>query len=187
MKRLLSWLNWFDRAAIIVLLTLLVAVVFLQVASRFVFKLPIEWSEEMARFLFIWFCWLGCSYATVSFHHIRITAHLRLLPPVLAKFLLQLGDLLWIGFNAVVVVGGIMYLGSILEYPYRSMITDINMLWIFLPIPVIFLVFTLRVVANLLRPDYVEQTLGEQEREAAEEVEIASSNANHSSDRTSKP
>ena len=187
MKRLLSWLNWFDRAAIIVLLTLLVAVVFLQVASRFVFKLPIEWSEEMARFLFIWFCWLGCSYATVSFHHIRITAHLRLLPPVLAKFLLQLGDLLWIGFNAVVVVGGIMYLGSILEYPYRSMITDINMLWIFLPIPVIFLVFTLRVVANLLRPDYVEQTLGEQEREAAEEVEIASSNANHSSGRTSKP
>ncbi|MEZ5593132.1 MAG: TRAP transporter small permease [Gammaproteobacteria bacterium] len=187
MKRLLSWLNWFDRAAIIVLLTLLVAVVFLQVASRFVFNLPIEWSEEMARFLFIWFCWLGCSYATVSFHHIRITAHLRLLPPVLAKFLLQLGDLLWIGFNAVVVVGGIMYLGSILEYPYRSMITDINMLWIFLPIPVIFLVFTLRVFVNLLRPDYVEQTLGEQEREAAEEVEIASSNANHSSDRTSKP
>ena len=173
MQKLLNWLNHFDRAAIILLLTLLVAVVFLQVASRFVLKLPIEWSEEMARFLFIWFCWLGCSYATVSFHHIRITAHLRFLPPALAKFLLRLGDLLWVGFNAVVVIGGIMYLGSILEFPYRSMITDINMLWIFLPIPVIFLVFTLRVIYNLLRPDYLEQTLGELEREAGEEIEIA--------------
>ena len=173
MQKLLDWLNRFDRAAIIVLLGLLVAVVFLQVASRFIFKLPIEWSEEMARFLFIWFCWLGCSYATVSFHHIRITAHLRFLPPGLSKFLLRIGDLLWIGFNAVVVVGGIMYLGSILEFPYRSMITDINMLWIFLPIPVIFLVFTLRVIYNLLRPDYLEQTLGELEREAGEEIEIA--------------
>lgn len=173
MNTLLSWLNRFDRAAIIVLLALLVAVVFLQVASRFVLKLPIEWSEEIARFLFIWFCWLGCSYATVSFHHIRITAHLRLLPPRLAAFLLRVGDLLWIAFNLVVVAGGILYLDSILEYPYRAMIIDINMLWIFLPIPVIFLVFTLRVLANLLRPDYFEQVMGELEREAGEEIELA--------------
>ena len=64
MKWLMRWLNRFDQAALLVLLSVLVAVVFLQVSSRFVFKLPIEWSEEMSRFVFIWFCWLGCSFAT---------------------------------------------------------------------------------------------------------------------------
>lgn len=173
MKRLMNWLDRFDYVAILILLAALVAVVFLQVASRFVFKFPIEWSEEMSRFLFIWFCWLGSSYATVKFHHIRITAHLRFLPPRLAMVLLRAGDLLWIAFNLFVVVAGVMYLHSILEYPYRAMITDINMFWIFLPIPLIFVVFTLRVAFNLFDPRYLERSLGEAELEAAEEVEAA--------------
>jgi TRAP-type C4-dicarboxylate transport system permease small subunit len=173
MKRLMFWLNRFDTAILLVLLAMLVVVVFLQVASRFVFKLPIEWSEEMARFLFIWFCWLGCSYATCSYHHIRITAHFRIMPRGLALWLLRLGDLLWIVFNLFVLVGGILYLGSILEYPYRAMITDINMFWIFLPIPVIFLVFTLRVAVNLFDPNYFDATMSEAEREAGEEVSMS--------------
>jgi len=169
----MTWLSRFDQAILLVLLALLVVVVFLQVASRFVFKLPIEWSEEMARFIFIWFCWLGCSFATCSYHHIRITAHFRIMPTRLALWLLRLGDVLWIAFNLVVLLGGILYLDSILEFPYRAMITDINMFWIFLPIPVIFLVFTLRVAFNLFDPDYFRLTMSEAEREAGEEVDIA--------------
>ncbi len=167
MKRLMHWLDRFDHAAILILLAGLVAVVFLQVASRFVFKIPIEWSEEIARFVFIWFCWLGSSYATIRFHHIRITAHLHFLPARVARGLLILGDLLWIAFNAVVVVAGVMYLYSTIEFPYRAMITEINMFWIFLPIPVIFVVFTLRVVYNLFDPRYLERSLGDAEVEAA--------------------
>jgi len=173
MRQLMTWLNRFDYTMLLVLLGLLVAVVFLQVASRFVLKLPIEWSEEMARFLFIWFCWLGCSYATCSYHHIRITAHFWLMPQALATRLLRLGDVLWIAFNLTVLYGGILYLQSIMEYPYRAMITDINMLWIFLPIPVIFLVFTLRVAVNLFDPDYFRMTMSEAEREAGEELEMS--------------
>jgi len=173
MRRLMSWLNRFDYTMLLVLLGLLVAVVFLQVASRFVLKLPIEWSEEMARFLFIWFCWLGCSYATCSYHHIRITAHFYILPKVVSLWLLRLGDVLWIGFNLVVLYGSYLYLESIMEYPYRAMITDINMIWIFLPIPVIFLIFTLRVAVNLFDPDYFQKTMSEAELEAAEEIAMA--------------
>lgn len=166
MKRLLHALDRFDHAAILVLLALLVAVVSLQVASRFVLKIPIEWSEEVARFLFIWFCWLGSSYATLKFHHIRITAHLRLLPPRWARALLVAGDVLWIAFNGFVVVAGVKYLVSTIEFPYRAMITDVNMFWIFLPIPVIFVVFTLRVLNNLFDPRYFERSMSDPEVEA---------------------
>ena len=167
MKRLLTWLDRFDQAAILVLLSGLVTVVSLQVASRFLLKIPIEWSEEIARFVFIWFCWLGSSYATVKFHHIRITAHLRLLPPRVARVVLVVGDLVWIAFNLFVVVAGLMYLHSTIEFPYRAKITEINMFWIFLPIPVIFVVFTLRVGYNLFDPRYLERSMSDAEVEAA--------------------
>ncbi|MBL8330922.1 MAG: TRAP transporter small permease [Rubrivivax sp.] len=166
MKRLMLWLDHFDHAAILILLSGLVAVVSLQVASRFALKIPIEWSEEIARFLFIWFCWLGSSYATLKFHHIRISAHLRLLPRRVARAVMIAGDLLWIGFNAFVVVAGVKYLHSTMEFPYRSMITDISMFWIFLPIPVIFIVFTLRVAYNLFDPHYFERSMSDPDVEA---------------------
>jgi TRAP-type C4-dicarboxylate transport system permease small subunit len=173
MKRLMHWLERFDHAAILILLSALVVVVSLQVASRFVFKIPIEWSEEFARFIFIWFCWLGSSYATLKFHHIRITAQLRVLPPKLARGLMVAGDLLWIAFNLFVVVAGVMYLRSTMEFPYRAMITEINMFWIFLPIPVIFAVFALRVAYNLFDPRYFERSMSDPEVEAVEPVEVA--------------
>ena len=166
MNRLMRWLDRFDHAAILVLLGALVTVVSLQVASRFLLKIPIEWSEEAARFIFIWFCWLGSSYATLEFHHIRITAHLRVLPPRVARALLVAGDVLWIGFNLFVVVAGVKYLLSTIEFPYRAMITEINMFWIFLPIPLIFVVFTLRVVRNLFDPRYFERSMSDPEVEA---------------------
>lgn len=168
MKRLLAWLDRFDQAAILVLLSVLVAVVSLQVASRFIFKIPIEWSEEIARFVFIWFCWLGSSYATLKYHHIRITAHLRLLPLRVARAVLVAGDLVWIAFNLFVVAAGVKYLHSTIEFPYRAMITDINMLWIFLPIPLIFVVFTLRVGWNLFDPRHFERSMSDPEVEAVE-------------------
>lgn len=166
MKRLMHWLDRFDHAAIVILLAGLVAVVSLQVLSRFVLKVPIEWSEEVARFIFIWFCWLGCSYATLKFHHIRISAHLRLLPPRWARAVMVAGDLLWIGFNLFVVAASVKYLISTIEYPYRAMITEINMFWIFLPIPVIFVVFTLRVVYNLFDPRHFERSMSDPDVEA---------------------
>lgn len=166
MKRLMHWLERVDHYAILVLLGTLVAVVSLQVASRFLLKIPIEWSEEIARFVFIWFCWLGCSYATLQYHHIRITAHLHALPPRLARWLLVAGDLLWIAFNAFVVFAGVKYLLSTIEFPYRAMITEINMFWIFLPVPLIFAVFTLRVAANLLDPRHFERSMSDPEVDA---------------------
>lgn len=166
MKRLMTWLDRFDQAAILVLLVGLVAVVALQVASRFLLKIPIEWSEEVARFLFIWFCWLGSSYATLKFHHIRITAQLRVLPVRIARGVMIAGDLVWIAFNLIVVVAGVKYLHSTIEFPYRAMITEINMFWIFLPIPVIFIVFTLRVGYNLFDPRHFERSMSDPEVEA---------------------
>ena len=50
-----------------------VLLVFLQVVMRTVFKNSLSWSEELARYLFIWQTWLGVSIAFKEDEHIKVT------------------------------------------------------------------------------------------------------------------
>lgn len=38
---------------------LLIATVLMQIFTRIFFKLPFSWTDELARFTFIWYCFLG--------------------------------------------------------------------------------------------------------------------------------
>ena len=43
------------------------------IISRVVFLAPSPWTEEMARFMFIWMVFLGLSYSTLRGTHIQVT------------------------------------------------------------------------------------------------------------------
>lgn len=173
LQGLLHWLNNFERFAVIALLAALVAVVFLQVASRFVLELPLAWSEEISRFIFIWFCWVGASYAVHEYLHIRITAQFLIMPRALRALVVRLGDLVWIAFNLFALYASWMFLASIREFPYTAMITGVSMFWIFLPVGVFLAIFTLRLIVNLFDPDHIERTCrGEVEVSIEHDLEI---------------
>ena len=55
----LTILEW----ALCVLLTSIVAVTFIQVVSRYVLQSSLAWTEELARYMFIWLAALGAAYA----------------------------------------------------------------------------------------------------------------------------
>jgi TRAP-type C4-dicarboxylate transport system permease small subunit len=46
--------------------------VFLQVVFRYVFQSPLSWSEELARYLFVWSGFLGVALATMRGAHFAI-------------------------------------------------------------------------------------------------------------------
>jgi len=52
----------------------------LQVLSRFVFHIPVPWSEEAMRVLFIWATFLGASLAVKHGAHLSVKALLLVLP-----------------------------------------------------------------------------------------------------------
>ena len=76
-----------------------VGLVFLQVIMRYVFHNSLYWSEELARFVFLWFSWVGTSFAVREGAHLKVT----LLGDRLGGFpkkLLELTSLLiWIAFS----------------------------------------------------------------------------------------
>ena len=57
---------------LVLLMSAEVIIVFWQVLARFVFKTPSAWSEEIARYMFIWLVWIGAAYATKENKHIKI-------------------------------------------------------------------------------------------------------------------
>ena len=57
----------------IIILAFVTVIVFLSVGARYIFEAPFEWSEEIARYGFIWICFLGYALAEKSGDHFRIT------------------------------------------------------------------------------------------------------------------
>lgn len=69
-----------------VLLALLVATTLLQVLSRYVLSKPLDWTEETARYLFVWVAMLGAGMAAKDRAHFFVDLLLERLPPRLGKY-----------------------------------------------------------------------------------------------------
>jgi TRAP-type transport system small permease protein len=104
--RLLEW-------AIAALMVALVVVVFAQVALRYLTYQPLAWTEEIARYVFIWLSLLGAALGGWRGSHFAVDVLPRLLPPGGERALRSLlrlveaafyGLLAWAGLRIVQVV-----------------------------------------------------------------------------------
>jgi TRAP-type C4-dicarboxylate transport system permease small subunit len=69
-----------ERWVMIILVALLTAVTFLQVFSRYAMRNPLFWTEELARFLFIYVCMIGIAMGIGTKGHYGFENLFRALP-----------------------------------------------------------------------------------------------------------
>jgi TRAP-type transport system small permease protein len=69
---LTAFLDRLACRACVVLFAAILLVMVLQVAFRYVLNAPLTWTEELARYLYIWACWLGAPVALRRGNHIVI-------------------------------------------------------------------------------------------------------------------
>jgi TRAP-type transport system small permease protein len=62
------------------LTVVMVAAVFLQVVFRYVVNQPLSWSEELARYVFVWASMLGASMGVKKKTHFGLDALIKLFP-----------------------------------------------------------------------------------------------------------
>jgi len=122
-----------------------------QVFLRFVLNKNISWLEEVSRFFFVWAVYFGFILAANEDKHIRVIAHFNYLPKRIQIILLTISDLLWIVFNIVIIYKGFEYVFSMIEFPYYSQTTGINLLYIHLIVPIGFCLMTIRIIQNVVR------------------------------------
>ena len=70
-NKLYDKFNKFNEWFIIVLMSAMCLVLLAQVVSRYVFGKPLTWSEELARYMFVWLALLGSAWCGRNHIHVR--------------------------------------------------------------------------------------------------------------------
>ncbi len=76
-----------EAVALVTLLSVMTVVVFLQVVYRYVLNQPLHWSEELARYLFVWLSILGATLALQKRGHFGLDVLFRIFPKQLKSYM----------------------------------------------------------------------------------------------------
>ncbi|MDO4547250.1 MAG: TRAP transporter small permease [Clostridia bacterium] len=83
--------------------------IFIQVVFRYVFTNPLAWSEEIAKYLFIWMTFIGGYVGARQNKHIGVEALQKALPGVLGKGVKSLAYLITAAFFIIVLYNTCAY------------------------------------------------------------------------------
>jgi TRAP-type C4-dicarboxylate transport system permease small subunit len=148
----------FEEIFCSVILALMLVILTYQVVLRFIFNNSNAWSEELARYMFIWFIFVGASYAAQKLAHIKIDALINLYPERVRKYVWLMGVLVWIGFNVIVIITSGRYAVVLHRADQVSLGLGIKMSYVYAAIPVGYLLMTFRLLQNLYKTIFSAKT-----------------------------
>lgn len=139
-----------EEALMVLLLALMSVLIGAQVFMRYVMDNSLAWSEELARYCFIWATYLGVSYAVKRNAHICVEAAVAKLPARLRPWFVILSHFLFIVFAALVVKEGYALTMKIFSFGQTSSALGLPMGWIYLAPTVGFALVIFRLLQSIL-------------------------------------
>lgn len=149
--KVIHWLDkYFEEGLSALLLAAMSIVVMIQIVLKW-FNMPLSWSEEMARYMFIWLIYIASAYAVKKRTHIKVEI-LSLLLKEKGNFILDvIADLAFLIFATV-----IAYFGWIATYRIAfvhvqaSPSMHINMGWAYMSFALGCTLMAIRLVQDLV-------------------------------------
>lgn len=106
--KLLKWLDRnFEERLLVILLIVTVTLTFIQVVMRYIFHNSLAWSEELARYLFLYLIWIGAAYAVKREQHLRIEIILNRIPKEKLKTFENFIYFIWLGFSVFLFISSL--------------------------------------------------------------------------------
>jgi TRAP-type C4-dicarboxylate transport system permease small subunit len=146
--------NHLEEIFLLPALVFSVALIFAQVVMRYIFGNSLSWSEELARYLFVWQVWLGVSYAARNRTHLRITILKDRLGPGAQKILELAVTAIWVGFGLFVVFKGTQLVMRVAMFNQVSAALQLPMMYIHMAVPVGCGLMVIRLLENAAK-DYL--------------------------------
>lgn len=122
------------RWMIIGLMLVMTVIVFAQIFFRYVFNVPLGWSEELARFAFVWVSFIGASALMRVKEHINVTVFTDLFPSRLRAACILTANLCAMICIYFFLVGGVELTRN--EWKQLAPALQIPMGWVYIAIPV---------------------------------------------------
>ena len=94
-----------------VTLALMSAIIVAQVFFRYVLNNSLSWSEELARYLFIWTIYIGISYGVKMDKHVAVDAVYSYMPKGVKKYYAMIAYALFLLFAVAIVYYGVTVVG----------------------------------------------------------------------------
>jgi len=101
------------QVMVFILLSIMIVNLAINVLTRYVFKFPIIWAEELGRYIMVWCAFLGMSIAVRDGDHVNITFIRRFFPRVVQKILFHLGNIIVFIFLVAVMLKSLEHMSTL--------------------------------------------------------------------------
>jgi TRAP-type C4-dicarboxylate transport system permease small subunit len=126
-------LRW-EGLALAGLIAIMTAIVFAQVVFRYLLSSPLVWSEELARYLFVWVTMIGSAMAVRMGLHYGLDILVKPLPRALAAFAGMLGSAIIAAIAITLIWQGLKESAIATRHFASSM--EISMAWFYSALPI---------------------------------------------------
>ena len=134
---------------LITLVVVMTVVVLLQVIYRYLLTQPLYWSEELARYLFVWISLFGAALSVQRRGHFGMDFFFRMLPDKGRRFLIFVIFLLMGVVIFVLVIQGIVLVQKTAAQQSPAM--EISMGWAYASLPVGALLMAVHLLVMVLK------------------------------------
>ena len=150
LKKLVNTYDKTEEILLIVSLVVTVCLIFAQILMRWLVNNSITWSEELARYIFIWQIWLGTSIGFKDDKHIKITIIRdkfgdkgKAVYDIIARLIL-------LAFCAFMVMMGMKMVQQLANTHYLSAALRMPMSWVYMALPFSSMIVCLRIIGKIV-------------------------------------
>jgi len=144
--------NYLEEVAITVCMGYFTLATVLQVVFRFVLQMPAAWTDETARYSFIWMMFLGAAVAVKKNTHISVDILQAVIKnPAAKKALNMTTKSIFLIFTIICTVVGVQVCLLILQFPQTSPVLEISMFWVYVSMPVGMGLASLRLIQSFFK------------------------------------
>lgn len=167
-KSILKLLDQFESYICQFLLVFFVVILFMQIILRAI-NMSLYWTEEIARYAFLWFILFGASYATRLACLNRVTMQFTKFPEWVKSVALLVGDFIWLCFALAMAWFGYQAYMDLVEFPYHTPALDWSLSKIYLIFPISFLLMAIRIIQVNVIKYVLKQEIADPDQEAIKE------------------
>ncbi|WP_257098533.1 TRAP transporter small permease [Pseudovibrio flavus] len=146
-----------EKYFLIVAVAAIAILIMAQVFMRYVMGNSLSWSEELVRWTFVWFIWIGVSYGFKTRKHISITVLPEMASPKVQRLMyiavgiamiIFFAWLAWIGYKQCTSPLMLRQRSPVLEFPFTG--DRITVFWLYASLPVGSALSVIRLVQNVI-------------------------------------
>ncbi len=140
----------FEEYLAAILLSFMTIFIFFQVLSRFVFDAPLAWSEEAARFIFVWTIYISAALAVKKREHISVEVGIMFLKGKAKKAAHIFADLIFLVFTIFLLKDGVYLVSHLSGSQQTSPALGISMTLVYMIVPFGYGLMMLRLIQRII-------------------------------------